>query len=109
MKTSSMLYSLGAAIGLSACAGITDYGGGRTWDKGWRKASVSSVNDELSWIQRPSCGKAVAPGDKIVSVSYRDSGQQVRWKFIPMPEQRAFPPQSRVLLNLKTCELVRDS
>lgn len=106
MKISSTVLSLSAAIALSGCATSTDYGSGKTWDGGWRKATVSSVKDELSWHQRADCGKVVSTGDKIVSVRYRSG--QTRWKFIPMPAKEAPAPEAKVLVNVYTCEVVLD-
>lgn len=97
--------SLIVVAALFGCASSTELGGGKTWEDGWRRATVSSVNDELRWYQRASCGKAAAPGDKYVSLSYRVAGQ-TRWKFIPMaaPTSTAKP-----LPNVNTCESVRAS
>lgn len=95
-------------VALSGCATSQPYSGGRTWQDGWRKGVVSSVNDELRWYQRASCGKSAAPGNKFVSVSYRVSGQ-TRWKFIPFAPKDAPAPHTKVLLNVNSCELVRDA
>lgn len=97
--------SLIAVAALSGCASSTELGAGKTWEDGWRRATVSSVNDELRWYQRASCGKAAAPGDKYVSLSYRVVGQ-TRGRVIPMAAQAAPAPASKVLLNVNTCELV---
>lgn len=101
--------SVAALIGtaLAGCASSGAYSGGRTWEEGWRRGAVSSVNDELRWYQRASCGKSAAPGDKFVSVSYRVSGR-TRWKFIPVPAKAAPAPLATVLVNVNSCELVRD-
>ncbi|MBB5205401.1 MAG: hypothetical protein J0L58_01665 [Burkholderiales bacterium] len=108
MRLTSSFAALMAVITLAGCASSRPFSGGRTWEDGWRKGVVSSINDELRWYQRPACGKRAGPGDKYVSVSYRASGQ-TRWKYIPMPAKQAPEPQSKVLLNVNSCELARDA
>jgi hypothetical protein len=95
-------------VALAGCATSAPYSGGRTWDAGWRKGLVTSVHDELRWYQRAACGRTAAPTDKFVSVSYRVSGQ-TRWKFIPMPLKDAPALQTKVLINVNSCELVADA
>lgn len=97
-----------AAIMLSGCATNRTFEGGRTWDAGWRKGVISSVTDELRWHQFPSCGLKPSAGDKFAAVYYR-ANNRPHWKFVPVAASLAWTPQSKVLLNVNTCELVRDA